>query len=89
MSEQNEERGIFFDQPITDEDVISIFTSIHRWLTYREIATRLHRKKTPSLVARVKSLAERGILEYRFKRLPNGVDMHQFRPRIDNPDNTR
>lgn len=79
---ENEQRSLYFDQPITDEDVLTSFSNVTRWRTYREIAISLHRKKTPSLVARVKSLAERGYLEYRFKTLPNGVDMHQFRPNI-------
>jgi hypothetical protein len=72
------QRNLFFDQPITDDDVLNVIGET-RWMSYLQIAQKLGRRKTPSLIARVKSLAERNCLEYRFKKLPNGVDMHQFR----------
>lgn len=77
------QRSLFFDQPLTDGDILSVCET-KRWLTYREIAVRLERAKSPSLIARVKGLVATGALDWRTKKLPNGVDMFQFRLSVQN-----
>jgi len=70
-----------FDQPITDEEVIAVFERAEggMWFSRRGIAKELRRAKSPTLIARITSLAERMVLVTQLVPLPNGVDMYVYR----------
>lgn len=70
-----------FDQPVNDGDVIAAFKSAGEgmWMSRREIAKALRRAKSPTLIARITSLAERMVLVTQLIPLPNGVDMYVYR----------
>lgn len=70
-----------FDQPVNDGDVIAAFERAGdgMWMSRREIAKALKRAKSPTLVARITSLAERMVLVTQLIPLPNGVDMYVYR----------
>lgn len=76
-----------FDQPITDDDVVGVFKQAGQgmWFSRRAIAKELRRAKSPTLVARITSLAERMVLVTQLVPLPNGVDMYVYRLNED-PD---
>lgn len=63
-----------FDQPLTDDEVLACFGAGER-LTRRQVALKLRRAKSPTLVTRLNALAQAGFLRVEFMTLPNGVDM--------------
>lgn len=70
-----------FDQPVTDDDVIGVFERAEpgTWFSRLGIARELRRAKSPALVARITSLAERMVLVTQLVPMPNGVDMYVYR----------
>lgn len=72
-----------FDTPVTDEAVIMAWQGrVEYWLTRRQIATAMHRAKTPAINARCEHLVEIGVLHKQFVTLPNGVDMITYHPNL-------
>jgi hypothetical protein len=67
-----------FDQPTTDLEVLQAFPKEGAWLSRKDIADALRRAKTPSLIARINSLVERGYLLVTTRTLPNRVDMFYY-----------
>jgi len=63
-----------FDEPLTDREVMLAFEE-GRTMTRRNIAEKLRRSKSPTLVSRMNRLAQEGYLKVEFYTLPNGVDM--------------
>jgi hypothetical protein len=63
---------------ITDERLLSVFQNTEEWLSRRQIADRLNRKKTPSLIERIERLADEGHLRRAATDLPNGVTMFWY-----------
>lgn len=56
------QKSIFFDQPISPDDVLSAFPCHEEWLTRREIAQRIGRSLSPTLVALINGLVQDGRL---------------------------
>lgn len=79
MKRDRSQRSLWFDQPVTDGDVLTVFGSQEEWLSRKAIADRLQRRKTPSLIARIENLTEAGYLQKDRIPLPNGVDMLVYR----------
>lgn len=73
------QRSLWFDQPITDADVLTVFEGENEWLTRRQIAIRLERVKSPSLTERIESLTNQGYLEKQGIPMPNGVTCFVYR----------
>ncbi len=70
-----------FDTPVTDEAVLLAWQGREDyWLTRRQIATAMHRAKTPSVNALCEDLVKRGVLHKQLVKLPNGVDMITYLP---------
>lgn len=63
-----------FDQPLSDGEVLLAFIG-EQLMTRREVAQKLRRAKSPTLVSRMNRLASEGLLHVEFYTLPNGVDM--------------
>jgi len=66
-----------FDQPLSDGEVLMAFAG-EQLMTRREVAVKLRRSKSPTLVSRLNRLAQEGLLLREFYTLPNGVDMHVY-----------
>lgn len=78
---KTKQRSLWFDQPITDGDVMSVWDNPQEWLTRRMIAVRLERVKSPSLIDRISNLVAIGALEMTTDDAPNGVTRMWYRPR--------
>jgi len=75
------QKSLFFDQPITDGDVLSVWDNPQQWLTRKMIAERLDRVKSPSLIGRINNLLMLGALEVTQDAAPNGITRFWYRPR--------
>lgn len=73
----------FADTPVTDEKVLGAFASTEEWLSRNQIAKRLLRKKTPSLIARIERLVDEGHLRRGETELPNGNKMFWYQNPIE------
>lgn len=72
-------RLFLFDQPLTDEDVLSVFQqNPDMWFSRSQVAGRLGVSKSPALIARLETLTAGGILERSFVSRPNRVDMFVY-----------
>jgi len=73
------QRSLFFDQPISDADVLSVFDDMEIWLTRLQIAVRLQRAKSPMIVERVERCVDERWLERSEMTMPNGVVCYLYR----------
>jgi len=72
-------RLLTFDQPLQDIDILFVLNPKETF-TRGEIAKRLGRAKSPTLIARLNRMASEGLFEVQYYRLPNGVDMWTYTP---------
>jgi len=63
-----------FDLPLTDREILFVLNP-NEFFTRNELAKRLGRSKSPTLIARLNRMASEGLFEVQYHRLPNGVDM--------------
>lgn len=66
---------MFYTDAISDEDVLLAFTDADEWLSRRQLADRVWRKVTPSLVERLERLVGEGKLKRQHHQLNNGMMM--------------
>lgn len=73
--------GLAHDTTPTVDEVMEIWNGHSKiWLTRKEIADCLARSKSPTLIAVIGIAVGMGLLARKTTRLPNGVDMFQYRP---------
>jgi hypothetical protein len=70
---------MFYTSDMTDEDVLLIFESNEEWLSRQQIAERLWRGVTPSLIARIERLVAERKLHKKIHPLPNRQQMFWYR----------
>lgn len=66
-----------FDLPLTDREVLLAFPP-GELFTRKNLADRLGRSKSPTLIARLNALAEAGMYDVTLWKLPNEVDMYVY-----------
>lgn len=77
----NAQRSLFHDTVPTIDEVMSAWDLAHQdWISRKELAARLGRAKSPTLIALVNVAASLGYLEVRNDVLPNGADYYKYRP---------
>jgi len=67
-----------FDTPVTHLDVVAAAAEAGNWVSRLAIARQLRRAKSPSLVAKITTCVDEGLLACELRALPNGVDMHVY-----------
>lgn len=67
-----------FDKPVNPAEIYALFEHPETVLTRRQIAARIGRSKSPTLIAAINLLVNEGLLIVSAYRLPNGVDMYQY-----------
>jgi len=67
-----------FDKPINPAEIYALFEHAGTELTRRQIAARIGRSKSPTLIAAINFLVNSGRLRQRFYKLPNEVDMYVY-----------
>jgi len=73
------QQTMFYTAAVTDEDVLLALGKSEDWVSRRQIAERLWRKVTPSLVTRLERLVGEGKLEKHSIDLPNHQVMFWYR----------
>jgi len=63
-----------FDKPLSDEEILWVFQQ-GTPMTRKDVADKLRRAKSPTLITRLNKLAHEGFLHVEFFTLPNRVDM--------------
>jgi len=77
----DKQMGLAHDTTPTVDEVMEIWRDHEKiWLTRKEIADCLGRSKSPSLIATIGVAVGMGFLTRKTTRLPNRVDMYQYRP---------
>lgn len=74
----NAQRSLFHDQAPTADEIMSIWNSHRDWLSRKEIAGKLGRAKSPTLVAMLNVLCSIGYLTCKNEPLPNGVAYFKY-----------
>lgn len=70
---------MFYTSALTDDDILLCFANKQEELTRRQIAERVFRKYTPSLVARIELMVGGGLLAKRQEPLANGKLIFWYR----------
>lgn len=70
--EQFKQRRLFFKHPTTHEDILSVFGDAEEWLSRAQIAGRVMRTLTPTVIRLIEELVEAGELIKAAEPLPNG-----------------
>lgn len=74
----NPQRSLFFDQAPTFDEIMSLWAGDREWRSRAEIATKLGRSKSPTLIATLEMLTSVGYLTKRVIDLPNGAQYFQY-----------
>jgi len=77
--------GLGHDTTPTVDEVLSIWAGKEKreWMTRKEIADKLARSKSPTLVTIISVAVGLGLLEQKLVTLPNKVKMFMYRPTTD------
>lgn len=74
----NAQRSLFHDQTPTADEVMALWQGDRKWRSRKEIAEKLGRAKSPSLIAMIEVLVSIGYLTKRNSILPNGADYFTY-----------
>jgi len=72
------QRRFGFDQPLCLEDILAVMPRNGGFVSRREIAAALMRKKSPTLLAWLQECVNAGLLKVQLIPLPNKVDMYTY-----------
>lgn len=78
----NAQRSLFHDTVPTLDELLSAWGILRRseWLSRKELAARLGRSKSPTLIALINVAVSLNYLEVQKEVLPNGADYYKYRP---------
>lgn len=75
----DKQQKLLYSAPTSDEDILRCFQSWDEWLTRKQIAERVFRRKTPLLTARIERMVADGLLDRLEKTMPNNVVVYWYR----------
>lgn len=77
----NAQRSLFHDSAPTLDEIMSVFDfPVANWLSRKEIADKLGRSKSPTLIAHLSVAVKLGYLLEAKQKLPNGADYFLYSP---------
>lgn len=78
MEKLIQQKLLKFDMPLTDVEILQVFSGEPEWMSRRSIALSLGVSKSPTLIKQLGMLVRGGFLELTFVGLPNRVDMYAY-----------